>query len=144
MKNYSKKEIESLITRFEAQKLPKVEWTHEAHLVVAIWYAKYYPFKEALDLVRGFITRHNTSVGTINNDHDGYHETITAYWLKIAYHFIEGKERWGIQELCNGFINSDQSNSKYLLNFYSEEVLFSVQARHEWVEPDLVNKRVLL
>ncbi len=139
MKNYSKKEIENLITRFEAQKLPKVEWTHEAHLVVAVWYSKYYTAEEeALDLVRDFITQHNTSVGTVNDDNDGYHETITKFWLHLASNYISGKTNWSIETLCNGFINSNKSSSNYLLTFYSENVLFSVKARHEWVEPNKV------
>ncbi len=52
MTHYSKQEIESLIERFEKRILPKAEWTHEAHLAVAIWYVSKYSFNEALNLVR--------------------------------------------------------------------------------------------
>ncbi len=141
MKNYSKEEIERLISRFETQSLPKTEWTHEAHLVVAIWYSKYYTIEEeAMDLVREFITEHNTSVGTVNDDNDGYHETITKFWLHLAKTYVSDKMNWSIESLCNGFINSDQSKPDYLLNFYSNDVLFSVEARRHWVAPNLVNQ----
>ncbi|MGB0175731.1 MAG: hypothetical protein ACPF9D_01105, partial [Owenweeksia sp.] len=70
--------------------LPKPEWTHEAHLVVAIWYSSLYPFEEALSLVRQNITAHNESVGTPNTDTEGYHETITRFWLMVARHFLAG------------------------------------------------------
>lgn len=141
MKNYSKEEIERLISRFENQSLPKIEWTHEAHLVVAIWYSKYYTIEEeAMDLVREFITEHNTSVGTVNNDNDGYHETITKFWLHLVKTYVSDKMNWSIESLCNGFINSDQSKPDYLLNFYSKDVLFSVEARRHWVEPNLANQ----
>lgn len=37
-----------LVTRFEDGTLPKAEWTHQAHLAVALWYASRLSFEEAL------------------------------------------------------------------------------------------------
>lgn len=139
MKSYTESEINTLIHRFENQKLPKVEWTHEAHLVVAIWYSVKYDTNKALVLVRDYITKHNTSVGTVNSDTDGYHETITKYWLLLAQEYVKNNPMNSIANLCNDFICSDQGKSDYLFTFYSESTLFSVHARHHWVEPDLVN-----
>ena len=139
MKNYSEVEIDSLINRFENKKLPKVEWTHEAHLVVAIWYCQKHPFEEALKITRENITNHNTAVGTPNTDTEGYHETITKFWLLVAHDFLKSQKSHSISELCNNFINSDRAQSKFPLNYYSEELLFSVNARHFWVDPDLKN-----
>lgn len=138
MNTYSETEIHHLISRFEKHVLPKVEWTHEAHLVVAVWYSVHYSAEEALNLVRDLITKHNTSVGTPNTDSEGYHETITAYWLILARNYINSQRTSSIENLCNGFILSEQADSNYLLSFYSEELLFSVKARKQWVEPDLV------
>lgn len=137
MTSYTKAEIESLIERFESRKLPKVEWTHNAHLVVAIWYCSKHPFAKALELTRQYITVHNESVGTPNTDTEGYHETITKFWLIVANHFIQTSEPASITELCNNFIQSEKASSSYPLNFYSKEKLFSVEGRHNWVEPDL-------
>ncbi|MBO6515286.1 MAG: GNAT family N-acetyltransferase [Bacteroidia bacterium] len=134
--HYSPTEIDSLIERFEQQQLPRVEWTHEAHLVVAIWYCYHHPDAKALDLVRGFITNHNTSVGTPNTDTEGYHETITWFWLQIARKFIDKHDDFSIYELCNAFIDSKYASSKYPLEYYTEGVLFSVKARHEALMPD--------
>ena len=71
MKNYSETEVDSLMNRFEARELPKEEWTHEAHLVVAIVYCSNYSLDEALNLSRGNISRHNESTGGINTGTDG-------------------------------------------------------------------------
>jgi len=139
MKTYTTFEIEALINRFEKQKLPKIEWTHEAHLVVAIWYSVHYKPDKALLLVRDYITKHNTAVGTINSDTDGYHETITKFWLMLASDYIKNNQGNSITDLCTSFICSDKGKSDCLLMYYSEPVLFSVKARHQWVEPDLVN-----
>jgi hypothetical protein len=140
MKPYAKlcipKEIDALITRFEQQLLPKVEWTHEAHLVVAIWYVYQHGFEEALPIVRRLIKAHNSSVGTPNTDQEGYHESITRFWLLVATRFIQEKQA-SVYAHCKAFLNASTSDSKYPLSFYSEGTLFSVMARREWVEPDL-------
>lgn len=137
MKNYTIAEIRYLIERFENQKLPKPEWTHEAHLVVAIWYSAQSDLCTALEQVRNYITAHNTSVGTPNTDHEGYHETITKFWLRIAQGFIQNNTTAHMEKLINDFINSPDGVSNYPLSFYSKSLLFSVHARHFWVEPDL-------
>ena len=138
MTTYTNSEIESLISRFEARKLPKVEWTHEAHLVVAIWYSLKYNAQKALDTVRVNITKHNQSVGTPNTDDEGYHETITAFWMQVARSFIAEHSSNDPSTLVNDFIASKQGKSAYPLECYSRDVLFSVKARHEYVSPDLV------
>ncbi len=137
MTHYSKEEIESLIERFEKRILPKVEWTHEAHLAIAIWYVSKYSFNEALNLVRDNITRHNESVGTPNTDYKGYHETITRFWLMVAHRFLSDKNKSDITANCNKLIVSEKGISNYPLLYYNGITLFSVKARHEWVEPDL-------
>lgn len=137
MPHYTETEIHDLIQRFEVQKLPKKEWTHEAHLVVAIWYCNKHPFEEALPLVRDYITRHNTSVGTPNTDTEGYHESITRFWLHVADGFLKKNTFSTIGEACNAFIKAPLAQSNYPLTYYSPAVLFSTEARHNWVTPDL-------
>ena len=137
MKNYTEEEITSLINRFEKRELPKVEWTHEAHLVVAIWYCSKHPLEEALPLARRNITAHNASVGTPNTDTEGYHETITRFWLLVAQHFLKSHGDLSIAERCNAFIRSEYGHSKLPLEFYRPEFLFTPEARHHWQEPDI-------
>jgi hypothetical protein len=135
--SFSDSQIESLISRFEMRQLPKTEWTHEAHLIVAIWYCSKHSLVEALDLVRANITNHNTAVGTPNSDQEGYHESITKFWLLIAKDFIKDRHIESMSDLCNAFIASPQGKSAYPLEYYSAELLFSMPARHRWIEPDL-------
>lgn len=137
MKNYSEAEVNALIKKFELRKLPKVEWTHEAHLLVAIWYCSKHNFEEALELVRKHISAHNEAVGTGNTDEDGYHESITKFWLMVASHYIKKHHESSIAHLCNSFINSDFGHSTYPLEFYSKKRLFSLEARYNWLSPDL-------
>lgn len=137
MHTYTSAEIHSLIERFEAHCLPKTEWTHEAHLVVAAWYCRQSPIEEAMDRVREYIILHNESVGTPNTDTEGYHETITRFWLLVTSTFLSTLETSNIADTCNALILSDTGKSNYPLEFYSKNRLFSVEARHQWLEPDL-------
>jgi hypothetical protein len=137
MTHYTTSQLHFLIERFEKRQLPKVEWTHEAHLAVAIWYLTHYTFDEALALVRKNITDHNTSVGTPNSRNEGYHETITRFWLSTAKHFLAERQLLTVTENVNAFITSDKGQSSYPLHYYNSSTLFSVYARQHWVEPDL-------
>lgn len=134
VKVYTNEEITSLISRFVESKLPKVEWTHEAHLIMAVWFAKHYP-DNAMDMVRDLITKHNESVGTPNTDTEGYHETITQFWMMTVKTFMLLHTNQDVAFICNELINSEQGRSDYPLRFYSSERLFSTEARHNWVKP---------
>jgi hypothetical protein len=39
----SRRDVPGLVARFEDLTLPKAEWTHQAHLTVALWYASHLP-----------------------------------------------------------------------------------------------------
>ncbi len=136
--HYTKNDIISLIVRFEEQKLPKSEWTHEAHLAVGIWYSHRLPEDEALETVRNLIIKHNESVGTPNTDHEGYHETITRFWLLMARRFLAKYSFSTFSKAINAFISWDFSKNNFPLHYYSEDLLFSVEARKNWVEPDIL------
>ncbi len=134
---FSATDIQSLIERFEARTLPKSEWTHTAHLVVAIWYSTHFDALEALRLVRQNIMAYNQSIGTPNSDSEGYHETISRFWLSTARAFLNSQSFDSLAHSCNEFIHSTYSDRGYPLQFYSRELLFSVQARQRWVVPDI-------
>src|SRR4249919_698199 len=79
--------IAAFIREFEACTLPKPRWTHQAHLLVGLWYLSTHAPGEALNLVRERIRAYNLAVGTANTDHSGYHETLTRLYLNgIAAH----------------------------------------------------------
>ena len=134
---YDEEAIESLVDRFNSQTLPKNEWTHEAHIIVAFWYSSRYTDAEALIKVRNAIRNYNTAVGTINSDSSGYHETLTVFWLRIVRKYLSGKNG-RIEASLNNFIAEGNADKGLPLKFYTREILFSVQARKNWVAPDKV------
>ena len=129
--------FESLISRFEKSILPKPEWTHEAHLAVAVWFNWHYDEETALSIVRRLIIAHNESVGTPNTDSEGYHETITRFWLEVCRLFVSESNASSPIEAHLLVMKSEICSSKYPMEFYTPEHLFTVKARHEWVEPNI-------
>ena len=117
--------------------LPKPEWTHAAHFAVTLWLMRHRP---ALDLkyeIPGLIRAFNEATGTPNTDTGGYHETITQASLRAARSVLAASPERPLHELLNALLDSRLGNSNWLLDHWSRERLFSVEARRHWLPPDL-------
>ncbi len=132
-------EVNLLAKAFEDRTLPKAEWTHAAHLIVGLYYCYHNPFGVAKNLMSDGINWLNDAHGTPNTETSGYHETLTVFWLRTVANFLEkaGREK-NLAELANELI-ATVNDTKLPLKFYSRERLFSVEARINYVEPDLEN-----
>jgi hypothetical protein len=129
---------DELAEAFLACTLPKEEWTHHAHLRVGLWHLLRYDAAEALALLRTRIQRYNTSHGTPNTDHSGYHETITRFYVGVIDQFLQSADRrQTVDQLAEELIRR-WGDRDLPLRYYSRERLFSPLARRQWVEPDLV------
>src|SRR3974377_557425 len=82
-------EIEVMVQCFEDGSLPRSEWTHTRHLVMALWYLRCYGREVATRLIRGGIQRYNERQG----NHTGYHETITLAWIAVIDGFLGERDR---------------------------------------------------
>jgi hypothetical protein len=130
-------DIATFVLEFEACTLPKPRWTHQAHLLVGLWYLSKHTPAEALNVVRKRIRAYNLAVGTANTDDSGYHETLTRWYLNgIAAHMARHSAE-SLPESLALLLRTPLARSDWPLRFYSRERLFSVRARREWVEPDL-------
>jgi hypothetical protein len=131
-------EIENVGEGLVACTLPRSEWTHEAHLA-ATAYLLLKRRDIALDEdLPGIIRRYNESVGGVNSDSEGYHETITRLFLVGVRLFLaEERQSEPLFELVNGLLLSPMGRRDWPLRFYSPELLFSVEARRHFVDPDL-------
>jgi hypothetical protein len=130
-------EVSVLIQDFEALRVSKAQWTHEAHLAAGLWYLWHLGYEGALSELRNRIRIHNTSVGTPNSDSSGYHETLTRlYLVEIANQSLP-KSRGDFESALARVMSSPLASSNWPLSYYTKERLFSTQARKEWCEPDL-------
>ena len=134
----SEEVILRIVNGFKDQTFPKKEWTHQAHLITALWYHKTFSEYEAICYLRSGIILYNYSTGGKNTPEDGYHETLTLFWSKVIKRFVSSHQALPLLELCNVFLGSDQASKELPLKFYSREILFSQRARATWVSPDLL------
>lgn len=130
-------EIENLIRAFKECKLPRSEWTHQAHLTVALWYLFYYSDIAAIHCIRTGIQRYNAAAGIANTETGGYHETITLFWIRIVSRFLDAEgASLAMVDLANKLIEI-YGNKHLPLQYYSRDRLMSSEARQNWLEPDL-------
>ena len=130
--------VPRLVAQFEACTLPREEWTHPAHLTVALWYASRLPFAEALVTVREGILRLNAAHGVSTTPSTGYHETLTRFYMGLICDYVAMGEAVGVSwpEQVTRLL-ARYGHRDLPLRYYTKEILISPQARCGWVEPDL-------
>ena len=123
---------------FLACALPREGWTHECHLSTCAWIIlerpDILPERDLPHLIRRF----NESVGGVNSDSEGYHETITQCFIRGVRLFLSRTAPdLPLVEKVIALLLSPEGRCDWPLRFYSGGRLFSVQARLRWVEPDI-------
>jgi len=135
---HSDDEIVHIAEGMLARTLPKPEWTHEAHLATTTYLLTRRPDIDVDKLLPGFIRAYNESVGGVNSDSEGYHETITRVFLHGVRLFLaEADPKEPLHELVNELLLSPMGRRDWPLRFYSRERLFSIEARRHFIPPDI-------
>lgn len=120
-----------------ARTLPREEWTHEAHLAATLYLVVRRPEIDLGAELPGIIRGYNEAVGGVNDETQGYHDTITCAYLVGVRCFVSTSVQRGLLEQVNALLLSEVGSREWPLRFYSRERLFSVEARRHFVTPDL-------
>ncbi len=122
------------IAQFEDCSLAPEHFDHRGHIRLAWLYMNNYGSAVALEKLVTGIRRYAGSLGA----NDKFHYTITAALLKIlVYRQIQCQAPdWQIFIKMNSDLLTDAQ--ALLLRHYRQGVLFSEEARVNWVEPDLI------
>ncbi len=118
--------------------LPRSEWTHEAHLAACLWLVR-----ERSDIalereLPAIIAAYNESVGGVNDDTQGYHETLTQLYIAGVRTFSSAYPLdVTLFDAVNALLTSGTGARAWPLTLYSRDKLFSVAARRSLVMPDL-------
>ena len=120
-----------------ARTLPREAWTHEAHLGACLWLLSERPDIDIDAEIAGIISRYNESVGGVNDDTQGYHDSITRAYVAGVRRFLSETAETGLAARVNAMLRSDVGRRDWPLRFYSRDLLFSIPARRGFVEPDL-------
>lgn len=119
--------------------LPREEWTHEAHLAASLWIARERPEINPIQDLAGIISAYNESVGGVNDDTQGYHDTITRVYVEaVRMHLSRRDPAEPLVQSVNALLDSAFGKRDLPLRFYSPPLLFSVSARRKFVAPDLL------
>ena len=130
-------DIRAIGTGLLARTLPREAWTHEAHLGACLWLLSERPDIDIDAEIATIISRYNESVGGVNDDAQGYHDSITRAYVAGVRLFLSETEEAGLAPRVNAMLLSDVGRRDWPLRFYSRELVFSVPARRGFVEPDL-------
>jgi hypothetical protein len=128
----SDSEVDALIDGFESATIPAAEFTHRAHIAVALSYLEEMPAEDALERMR----RQIKSFAAHHGANHLYHETLTVFWMCLLGR-LTGlyqvdlplwrrinliAERWGTRHPVDAH--------------YSRERIGSAAAREGWISPD--------
>ena len=125
-------EIREVVAKFENLEFALPEFTHVRHLTVASWYLCTLASAEALVRMRSGLQRFIAHHGR-----DGYHETITRFWMELLQEFLRNlPEPMTTVEKINHVVEAHRDKD-LLFRYYSREFVMSDRARNEWAEPDI-------
>lgn len=118
--------------QMESCEFPAADFNHRAHLRLAYLYLSAHNPDQAAELMRDTLNRFLIHNGV---DPSKYHATLTEAWILAVHHFMK---KTGAASSADELIkqNPELLDTKIMMTHYSAEVLFSDQARAEFVQPD--------
>lgn len=130
----SRESFDAFVKAWESGQLPKVDWTHAAHVAMGACYVVRYG-DAAVDELRRGIKRHNAAVGTLDTATSGYHETLTCFWTGVVSRLVKGqRDPWlAAREAVREVGEARDLHRQY----YSFDVVRDAAARAAYVPPDL-------
>jgi len=120
-------------TEFEACRLSPAQFNHRAHIRLAYAYLAENTSEAALEhmrrALRAFLQHHGVPPSK-------YHETLTHAWILAVRHVME---RSPASSSAAAFIdvNPDLLDTEIMMTHYSTDLLFSAEARAQFIEPDV-------
>jgi hypothetical protein len=133
----TEEEIDVFLRGFEECTLPKERWTHGAHLLTGACYVRELGRDEALTKMRMCVRRYNESVGGKNTETSGYHETITAMWIRLLDGLWQESRPMERAMFAAIAVERFEPMRAVFREYYDFDVVGSREARLGWVEPTL-------
>ena len=129
----SDNEVAALVEAFETATIPPSDFTHAAHVAVAVSYVANLPLPEAQARMREMLL-HFTAVNQV----DLYHETLTTFWMRLLDHVNSTYEpERPLWERVN-LIVARWGTSAPVKAHYSAALIQSQAAKESWQAPDLL------
>ncbi|PTM61181.1 hypothetical protein [Phreatobacter oligotrophus] len=127
----------AIVEAFKARTLPFADWSHQAHLATGLWHVATHGEEAAKELLREGIRAYNLSVGGVNTDMRGFHETVTMYFVWSAARFLERFPQTGLAARVNAYVEGPFGAKDGIFTFWTKERLLTPEARLAWRDPDI-------
>jgi hypothetical protein len=128
----SDRQVTALVNAFESRAIPASEFSHLAHIAVAVSYLSQLPPDQALERMRQRVRAFAAHHGVPNL----YHETLTVFWMRLLDHVAANSDKdlplWRRINL----IVARWGNRRPVETHYSKELIASPGAREKWMPPD--------
>ena len=136
-------EVAELVAAFENATIPASDFSHVAHIAVALSYLEKFSPEQALERMREKIHAFAEHHGARNL----YHETLTTFWMKLLDHVganyeldpsrsnLAAKTEIPLWERINAIV-ARWGNRGPVDAHYTRGVITSPSAREKWVPPD--------
>lgn len=126
--------LDRFLLAFEEGTWPGADWKHAHHLVMAVCYVMAYGRDQALARARVNIARYNEMQGGKNTTDDGYHETLTVFWIDaVASRIPAGRSRL---EAVAEVVEALAPQRDLWRAYYSFDLVKSREARASYIPPD--------
>lgn len=127
-------DIQKLIEQFENCTLPNTQWTHEAHLRVALYYLIQNDFYAGLRKMKQGIIRYNKNVPN-SSWRIEYNATVTTFWCIKIKEYISSFSSEPIDSLEEMLIKSRLNNSELIKDFYKDDKLLNSEKYRAYFMP---------
>jgi hypothetical protein len=125
-------EVDALVQGFESGSLLPSEFSHHAHMAVALSYASRMPEEVALGRMRAGVRKFAAAHGKSQL----YHETLTVFWMRLLSH-LSRIYRVDLPLWTRINLIIDRWGTRLPVEaHYSPELIRSDAARSGWIPPD--------
>ena len=125
-------EVATLVHAFETATIPPSQFTHAAHIAVALSYLDKWPLAPALARMREKLFQFTAR----NHLVDLYHETLTTFWMRLLDHVAQNHYQEVPLWRRINLIVARWGTAAPVQAHYSRELIKSKVARAKWVPPD--------
>jgi hypothetical protein len=134
----SEEALDHFMHSFFDHSLPKAEWNHAGHVAMAAYLLYDSDVDAALPKVRKAIRTYIEATGGRNTASNGYHETLTVFWMRVVAAKLRELQAASRLEAVRGVVAAYGEARRLHTLYYSHDLhAADAVARRQWVEPDL-------
>jgi hypothetical protein len=103
-KEWDEEKIAELVRSFEECSIPRGEWRHAEHLIVALYLIEEYGLNEAIARMRSGLLSLLRSHGVDLEREMPYNETLTVFWMRTVYAYSLIRNGDPLSDKANGLV----------------------------------------